>query len=159
VLGGKDSLAWKVLKSVTDEDEMRQLELYSRERKGQMDELVMAEIQSLVVRVQALARQLPNNGDSLIRQVLALPSSDSVEEEDDEGGTGEQEESKTERKKRRHVRATRRRVRKRRHRFRKRESDRVRRKAKREARKEGAKNLCGHDWKGKRGNGCRECRG
>lgn len=97
-LGGIDSLAWKVLQSVTDEDEMRQLELYSRKRKGQKDELVMAEIQSLVVRVQALARQLPNHGDSLIRQVLALPSSDSVEEED-EGGTGEQEESKTEKKK------------------------------------------------------------
>jgi hypothetical protein len=97
-LGGKDSLAWKVLKSVTDEDEMHQLELYSRERKGQEDELVMAEIQSLVVRVQALARRLPNNGDSLIRQVLELPSSDSVEEED-EGGTGEQEESKTDEKK------------------------------------------------------------
>jgi hypothetical protein len=95
-LGGKNCLAWKVMLSVTDEDEMRQLQLYSRKRKGQKDELVMAEFQSLVVRAQALARQLPNKGDALIEQVLALPSSDSVEEEDDEGGTGEQEESKTE---------------------------------------------------------------
>jgi hypothetical protein len=98
-LGGKGSLAWKVLQSVTDEDEMRELELYSRKRKRQKEELVLAELQSLVVRAQALARQLPNKGGSLIDQVLALPSSDSIEEEDDEGGTGEQEESKTEDKK------------------------------------------------------------
>jgi hypothetical protein len=57
------------------------------------------------------------------------------------------------RKKRRHVRATRRRVRKRRHRFRKERATECGEKQ-REARKEGAKNLCGHDWKGKRGNGC-----
>jgi len=85
----------KVLMSVSDDDERHQLELYSRKRKGQKDELVMAEIQSLVVRVQALARQLPNKGEALIDQVLALPTSDVVEDKDEEGGTGEQEESKT----------------------------------------------------------------
>jgi hypothetical protein len=61
-LGGKDSLSWKVLQSVTDEDEMRQLEFYSRKRKGQMEELVLAEVQSLVVRIQALASQFVKEG-------------------------------------------------------------------------------------------------
>jgi hypothetical protein len=101
-LGGKDSLSWKVLQSVTDEDEMRQLEFYSRKRKGQMEELVLAEVQSLVVRIQALASQLSKKGGTLIEQVLALPTSEVVEDEDeeeDEGGTGEQEESNSEDKK------------------------------------------------------------
>lgn len=107
-LGGKDSLAWKVLLSVTDEDERHDLDQFSRKRKGQKEEMILAEFQSLVVRVQALARQLPQRGDPLIDQVLALPTNDVVEDEDDEAGTGDQEEANTEEKKKKTKKAAKR---------------------------------------------------
>jgi hypothetical protein len=94
-LGGKDALAAKVLDCVTDADEKRQLELYSRKRQTQQLDLVRAELQSVVARAYLLAKDLQSRSDPLVVQVLALPVPDAVAKAaDDEGGTGEQEEKK-----------------------------------------------------------------
>jgi hypothetical protein len=90
-LGGKESLACKVLLSVTDEDEKRQLEMFAKKRQGQLQELVMGQLLLFVARIQA--RELPK--EPLVEQVLALSTADADEEE---GGTGEQEEADTEKR-------------------------------------------------------------
>lgn len=101
MLGGEKKLASQLFVSVMDEGDRPQLEMYTRKRgqlRGDQQELILKELHSLVGRAQELAKQLPN--DALVKQVLALNPPVSVEDEDeDEGGTGEQESLGTEEKK------------------------------------------------------------
>lgn len=94
-LSGKETLAAKVFFSVTDDDERRQLELFGEKRKAQKGVIAMEELQTLVARAQALARELSSKkskADPLIERVLALRG-----EVDDESGTGEPEAEPTSR--------------------------------------------------------------
>jgi hypothetical protein len=105
MLGGEKKLASQLFVSVMDEGELAELEMYTRKRgqhqrldRGDQQQQILKELHSLVGRAQELAKQLPN--DPLVKQVLALNPPVSVEdEEEDEGGTGEQESLGTEEKK------------------------------------------------------------
>jgi hypothetical protein len=101
MLGGEKKLASQLFVSVMDEGERAELEMYTRKRgqqRGDQKLLILKELQSLVGRAQELAKQLPS--DPLVKQVLALNAPVSVEDEDeDEGGTREQESLGTEEKK------------------------------------------------------------
>jgi hypothetical protein len=105
MLGGEKKLASQLFVSVMDEGERAELEMYTRKRgqhqgldRGDQQQQILKELHSLVGRAQELAKQLPN--DPLVKQVLALNPPVSVEdEEEDEGGTGEQESLGTEEKK------------------------------------------------------------
>jgi hypothetical protein len=95
---GENTLVGQILVSVTDESERRQLDLYSRQRRGQQQELILKEVKFLVQRVQELVKELPAAENPIVGQVLAL-SVAVDEEEDDEAGTGEQESLTEEKKK------------------------------------------------------------
>ena len=101
LLGGEKKLASQLFVSVMDEEDRPQLEMYTRKRgqqRGDQQQQILKELHSLVGRAQELAKQLPN--DQLVKQVLALNPPVCVEdEEEDEGGTGEQESLGTEEKK------------------------------------------------------------
>jgi hypothetical protein len=101
MLGGEKKLASQLFVSVMDEGERAELEMYTRKRgqqRGDQQQQILKVLHSLVGRAQELAKQLPN--DALVKQVLALNAPVSVEdEEEDEGGTGEQESLGTEEKK------------------------------------------------------------
>ena len=101
MLGGEKKLASQLFVSVMDEGDRAELEMYTRKRgqqRGDQKLLILKELQSLVGRAQELAKQLPS--DPLVKQVLALNAPVSVEDEDeDEGGTREQESLGTEEKK------------------------------------------------------------
>jgi hypothetical protein len=95
---GENTLAGRILVSVTDESERRQLDLYSRQRQGQQQELILKEVNFLVQRAQELVKELPAAENPIVGQVLAIKVV-FEEEEDDEAGTGEQESLTEEKKK------------------------------------------------------------